>query len=118
MEETKEKYLRMRAAERAAAIAEITFVLDQFKKDRRNPDLWERYCLVRALSAAFSGCYRLASVEARFALTPPDLRGRDANLPTDPLFDRCDLSLLGDVLREVDAAPLREFAHLGPIQVV
>jgi hypothetical protein len=110
-------HIQSRQAEKSVAVAEISLALDQLAEQRRNPDQWERVCLVHAFAAVFSGCYRLAAVEARLAMTPPSERSPYANLPADPFFDRCDLPLLKQVLREAAAEPVCEFPHLGPVQI-
>ena len=110
--------LEDRKVERDTAIAEIATVLDRLEAERRDPDHWERICLVRALSAVFAGCYSLATAEARLAGTPPDQRSPSADRLTDPILSRCDLSLLTRALHAVMQEPLREFPHLGPVVIV
>jgi hypothetical protein len=112
-----EMHMQRRGNEKDAAIAKIARVLNELGEQRRNPDHWERVCLVRALSEVFSGCYSLALTDAHHALTPLDERSPFAKLPNDPLFDRCDLGLLWRALHEAKGEPVREFPHLGPIIV-
>jgi hypothetical protein len=113
-----DEHRQSREAEKATAVAEVASVLHWLAEERRNPDPWERVCLVRAFAAVFSDCYGLATAEARFAMTPANQRSPSANLPTEPFFDRCDLQLLMQVLKEATAAPVRQFPHLGPIVIV
>jgi hypothetical protein len=110
-------HMQSREAEKSTAVAEICFVLDHLVEQRRNPDHWERVCLARAVGALFSGCYSLATVEARITMIPPNQRSPFANLPTDEFFDWCDLPLLRRALNEAIAEPVRQFPHLGPIEI-
>jgi hypothetical protein len=52
-------------------IDETAVTLNRLMGEQREPDYWERVCLVRALSEVFSGCYSLAMADARLALTAP-----------------------------------------------
>jgi hypothetical protein len=63
-------HMQERKVEKDTATAEIAVVLNWLTEERRNPDHWERICLVRALSEVFSDCYSLAITDARIALTP------------------------------------------------
>ena len=111
-------HMQKRTSEKAEALTLITGVLHLIERQRREPDAWERVYLAYALSSVFSGCYGLAATEARLALTPQDERSADAHLPTDAVFERCDLKLLKKVKIEAEAAPVRQFAHLGPVVLV
>ena len=109
--------LKDREVEKGTAIAEVSAVLDWLSADRRHPDPWERVCLMRALSAVFSGCYSLAVVEARLAKMPrdrrsPDLEDRVANRDVH----RCDLPFLSRALDAARAEPVRQLP-LGPVAI-
>jgi hypothetical protein len=103
------------AARRLAAVAAIEDSISTIGGEDRAPDQWERVSLVSAISMLFRGAYTLALVEAGKALTPPNERSLSANLPTDPIYDRCDIALLRAALREAEAEPLRLWPHFGPI---
>jgi hypothetical protein len=79
-----EMHLQERRVEKDTAAAEPGIVLNRLKEEGRNPDHWERVCLVHALSEVFPGCYSLAITDARLALTPPHQRSPLARLPIDP----------------------------------
>ena len=89
--------------------------MDGEEHEHRNPDAWERVCLAQALLAFFSGCYELATSEARLALTTPDQRSPTTNLPNDPIFSRCDLPLLMQELRKAKTEPVKQFPHFAAI---
>jgi hypothetical protein len=112
-----EMHMNNRTIERDTACAEIGLALNRLSDERRNPDLWERVCLVRALGEVFSGCYGLAITDARLALIPPKERSPTAKLPIDPFIERCDLPLLMKAWRAAMVEPVRQFPHLGPIVV-
>jgi len=108
-------HLQARKNEKDAAMADIHNVLHQIEVERRNPDQWERVHLVQAFTAVFSGCYTLASVEARSALVPLAARSPATQLPTDPIFEQCDLSLLMRVCQAAHNEPVEQFPHFGPV---
>lgn len=110
-------HMQEREEARNVALADIAAALQMMEHERRNPDAWERVCLVQALVAAFSGCYELAISEARLALTTPDQRSPTTILPNDPIFSRCDLPLLMQVWHAAKAEPVKEFPNLGPVML-
>lgn len=110
-------HMQTREAEKAKELAEIAVVLNEMDVQRRHPDRWERACLVQAFAAIFSGGYSLAATEARLALVPPDQRSPQANLPSDPIFDQCDLPLLRRVFDAAQAEPASRFSHFGPVEL-
>jgi len=112
-----ELHLQQRKIEKDTATDEIAVTLNRLMGEQREPDPWERVCLVRALSEVFSGCYSLAMTDARLALTPPDQQTPLATLAVDPFFDRCDLQLLSRVLRAAIVEPVQRFPHLGPVEL-
>jgi hypothetical protein len=115
--EQPDAHMQERENEKATALADIIAVLHQIEAQRRNPDQWERVHLVQAVVAVFSGCYTLASVEARSALTPLEHRSPTAALPHDPIFDQCDLQFLMQVWHAAQAEPVDRFPHFGPVTV-
>lgn len=112
-----DEHMRERTAERDSAAADFWAAQNMLAQERRQPDAWERVCLVRALSAMSSGCYTLASVEARLAMTPPDQRSPSTKLPIDPIFARADVTLLERVCRAISAEPVLRYPHFGPIEL-
>jgi hypothetical protein len=107
--------MQEREAEKSAALADITVVLNQLEAERRNPDHWERVHLVSAFAAVFSGCYGLAAVEAHLALTAPDERSPMALLPNDDIYHQCDLPLFTRILQAAHTEPAAQFPHFGPV---
>ncbi len=101
-----------RKADKAAALGEIAAVLAMVDAEHREPDAWERICLLRAFSLVSAGCYLLAALEARDAsLTPSiDLEERAA----EPTLERCDLLTMFEALKEAMAEDARSYPHLGP----
>lgn len=95
--------------EKAAALDAIDATLETLEKEQRNPDDWERVCLLRAFAAIFSGGYNLAVAEAQLALVPPNKRSPESELPTDPNFDRYDLPMLRLVFQTAQSEPVRRF---------
>jgi hypothetical protein len=112
-----ELHMQQRKIEKDTATDEIAVTLNRLMGEQREPDPWERVCLVRALSEVFSGCYSLAMTDARLALTPPDQQTPFTSLAVDPFFDRCDLQLLSRALRAAVVEPVRPFPHLGPVEL-
>jgi predicted nucleic acid-binding protein len=104
-----------RENEKAEAVEAIEQALTTIENQTCEPDQWERALLVQAVGALFRGGYRLATVDAELALTPPNERSRAANLRPDPFLDRYSMSVLRAALREAVAQPLRDFPHFGPI---
>lgn len=100
-------------AKRRAVVA-ITAHLDAIAAERRDPDRWEMVHLVGALSAAFRGGYRLATVEAINARVPPAERS-SSPLPDEPVYRTADLDLLRAALAEVEAEPVRPWPAFGPV---
>jgi hypothetical protein len=112
-----ELHMQQRKIEKNTATDEIAVTLNRLMGEQREPDPWERVCLVRALSEVFSGCYSLAMMDARLTLTPADQQSPFTSLSVDPFFDRCDLQLLSRVLRAAIVEPVRRFPHLGPVEL-
>ena len=113
-----DEHMKRRQAEKDEAIAAVWVVLNALNAARRQPDLWERICLSRALAALFSGCYSLAMVKARTARTPQDERGHTVSLTIDPVIARMDITLAQKALTLAQSEPLRQFPHLGPVEIV
>ena len=105
--------LQTRNADKAQALGEIAAVLAMIDSEHRDPDPWERLCLLRAFSLIASGCYLLAVLEARDAsLTPA--RPMD-EVAAEPVLQRCDLLTLFEALKESMAEDARLYPHLGPM---
>ncbi len=112
-----DNHMQTREAEKAEALARIAEVLDELENQRREPDRWERDCLVHAFAAFFSGIYLLAATEARLALVPPNQHASDASLPSDPIFDRCNQLFLRRVFQAAQTWPTRPFPYFGPVEL-
>jgi hypothetical protein len=106
-----------RKQEMARAIAAIEHALSAVEADNGEPDRWERTFLAQAINCLYRAAYRLATVDAQLALTPPNEQSpaADLNLPSDTFLDRCNLSVLRAALREAAAEPVRDHPTLGPI---
>jgi hypothetical protein len=104
-----------RVAEKAQAVADIELSISTIEQENRQPDHWERIFLVQAISMLFRGAYGLARTDAALAVTPPSGRSVTPYLPTDPLYDGFNITMLRHALREADTEPLRAFPHFGPI---
>lgn len=113
--EPADPHMLEREEEKRAALASLADVLTTIRQQQREPDLWERVHLAYGFASAFSGCYGLAAAEGELALTPPNERSPEARLPTDPIFERCDVALFARVLAAARAEPVRRFPHFGPI---
>ncbi|MBV9825337.1 MAG: hypothetical protein JO001_06650 [Alphaproteobacteria bacterium] len=115
MEPANADQMHHRQVEKDTALADMAAVLHQIEVEKRDPDRWERVHLVQAFAAIFSGCYTLASVEARSALAPVSERSPRANLAHDPVIEQCDLPTLMRVWQAAKADPVEQFAHFGPV---
>ena len=104
-----------RKAEKDHAAAEIAAVIAFIEAECRQPDHWEKMCLVQAISQIFMGAYRLASANAELAMTPIEQRSPLSGVPEEPLLERCDLALLRRALVEAEDEPVRRFPSFGPI---
>ena len=99
-------------ANAADAAKGIETALSTLERAQKEPDRWESGCLAHAINGYFRGAYRLARVEAETALTPINKRGD--NGPAVPA-DIFSLSTLRKAFAGIQAAPIREFPHFGPI---
>ena len=115
MNQLEEGHLREREAEKQDTIAALEEALASIEQQHREPDEWERVHFVHGLASLFSGAYSLAACEADLALTPSAERSPTAMLPTDPIFDRCNIAFLRDALCEAEAEPVRRFPHFGRV---
>jgi hypothetical protein len=111
-----ESYMRDRKDEKDHASADIAAAIAAIEEEGREPDNWERMCLVQAIASIFSGAYRLARSNAELARTPADQRSPLSETSTEPFLDRCDLTLLKRALLEAEAEPVRKFPSFGPIE--
>jgi hypothetical protein len=105
--------MRDRKDEKDRASADIAAAIEA---ERREPDNWERMCLVQAIVHVFAGAYRLALSNAELARTPVDQRSPLCSPPSEPSFDHCSLALLKRALVEAEAEPVRKFPSFGPIE--
>lgn len=102
-----------RKADKAQALGEIAAVLAMIDAEHRDPDAWERLCLLRAFSLTSAGCYLLAVFEARDASLKPTIALGDRT--EEPTLEHCDLPTLFEALKEAMAEEARPYAHLGPM---
>lgn len=105
--------LRLRSADKAQALGEIAAVLAMIDSAGREPDGWERLCLLRAFSLVGSGCYNLATLEARDASLAPT-RAMEDTL-AEPVLAHCELAVLFEALKEAMGEEPRAYPHLGPL---
>ena len=105
--------LQTRNADKAQALGEIAAVLAMIDAEHRDPEPWERLCLLRAFSLISAGCYLLAVAEARDASLKPT-RPLD-DIAAEPVIERCDLLTLFEALKEAMAEDARLYPHLGPL---
>ncbi|MCX8255407.1 hypothetical protein RHAL1_03433 [Beijerinckiaceae bacterium RH AL1] len=111
MSSTDELY-ETRKADKAQALGEIAAVLAMIDAEHREPDAWERLSLLRAFSLVSSGCYLLATLEARDASLRPDVPMDER--AAEPVLERCDLLTMFEALKEAMAEEARPYPHLGP----
>lgn len=102
---------------RDEALAEIGCTLDALAAEQRGPDPWERFYLVHALQAFFSGFYLFATIEAQMALLPHAERSREYRAPFGPALISCDLAVLRKVYEEAVKADLVPVPFLGPVAI-
>ena len=102
-----------RKADKAQALGEIAAVLAMIDAEHREPDDWERLCLLRAFSLVSSGCYLLAVLEARDASLTQTISLDERAV--EPTLQRCDLLTMFEALKEAMAEDARLYPHLGPM---
>jgi|GEM_PF-3289551 len=102
-----------RKADKAQALGDIASVLAMIDAEQRDPDPWERLCILRAFSLVSSGCYLLASLEARDASLSPTIAMDER--AAEPTLEKCDLLTMFEALKESMAEVARPYPHLGPM---
>jgi hypothetical protein len=110
-----DSHRRGRTDEKDRAETEIAAVVASIEEARRQPDPWEKMCLVQAICHIFRGAYRLAAFNAELARTSIGQRSPLSTEIADPLLDRCDLALPKCALGEAEQEPVLRFPSLGPI---
>lgn len=115
MNQVEEPHLGKREAEKQDAVMAVEEALACVEQQHREPDQWERVFIAEAIGAIFRGGYALACTEVAIGMTPPDGRSAVPTLPQDPFYNRCNIALLRDALREAKAEPVRPYPHFGPI---
>ena len=110
-----QRHLAERKQEKEEAVAAVEEFLAAIEGKAREPDRWERFHLVEAIGGIFRGAYSSGLAEVERAATPVERRGAPPEVPKDPLYDRCNIALLREALREAEAEPLRRYVHHGPI---
>ena len=105
--------LQVRNADKAQALGEIAAVLAMIDSEHRDPDPWERLCLLRAFSLVSAGCYLVAATEARDASLKPTRPLEE--ISAEPVIGRLDLLTLFEGLKEAMAEDARLYPHLGPM---
>ena len=94
-------------------MGEIAAVLAMIDAEHREPDTWERLCLLRAFSLTSCGCYLLAVMEARDASLKPNQSLDEREV--EPTMEHLDLLTLFEALKEAMAEDARLYPHLGPM---
>jgi len=112
-----ESHNRQRQEDKDAALAEIAAALAHIEGEARQPDHWERVHLAAAFTAIFSGFYGIALTNARLALTSVAERSPLALLPSDVIYDQCELPLLHEIWQAARFAPVKAFANFGPVEI-
>jgi hypothetical protein len=115
MNQLEEAHLREREAEKQDAVTTVEEALAHIEQQEREPDQWERVFIAEAIGAIFRGSYGLACTDVAVGMTPPDGRSAVPMLPRDPLYNRCNIALLRDALREAKAEPVRPYPHFGSV---
>jgi hypothetical protein len=115
MNQREEAHLREREAEKEEAVMAVEEALARIEQQEREPDQWERVFIAEAIGAIFRGSYGLGCTDVAVGMTPPSGRSPVPMLPQDPLYNRCNITLLRDALQEAKAEPVRPFPHHGPI---
>jgi hypothetical protein len=115
MNQLEEAHLRERKAEKQDAVTAVEEALARIEQQEREPDQWERVFIAEAIGAIFRGSYGLACTDVTVGMTPPDRRSAVPMLPRDPVYNRCNIALLRDALREAKAERVRPYPHFGPI---
>jgi hypothetical protein len=95
-----------RETEKERAEAAILSVIEMIEGEGRQPDAWEKMCLVHALGDLFRGLYRLAQTDAVLARTPTGNRS-PVPVRVDPAVEHLDLARLKAVLDEARLQPVR-----------
>ena len=105
--------MQTRNADKAQALGEVAAVLAMIDAEHREPDTWERLCLLRAFSLIAGGCYLLAVLEARDA----SLKSAQAldERAAEPTMEQLDLLTLFEALKEAMAEDARLYPHVGPL---
>ena len=103
-----------RRGEKERATTNIANAIAIIDIQGRQPDQWERVFLAQAIAALFMVAYRLADVDAALALTPSNERSPFPNLPSDPIFDRCDIALLRAALLQARSGDVKRFPSFRP----
>jgi predicted nucleic acid-binding protein len=111
---------QMTNAERSAREYEMRNAVDAvqasisfFEKEKREPDFWEKDCLVEAICAIGRGNYYYAVNEVYLMFIPQSEREMKTEL--DNKIEKFNLSRLRKALEAVAAEPVRRFPHFGPI---
>ena len=105
--------MRTRNADKAQALGAVAAVLAAIDASHREPNTWERLCVLRAFSLIASGCYLLAVMEARDASMKPNLELDDRCAET--VIETLELPVMFEALRESMAEDARLYPHLGPM---
>lgn len=102
---------RSRVELRDDALQAIREAIGSIAEAGREPDRWECFCLIHALSAFRAGTYAMAEVEADISRTPKAQRSLSEVALEDPVF-RTSLMQLQRGLNRAETAPLQESDRL------
>ena len=105
-----------RQIEKDKAVGDLWKVLELLTLEQREPDGWERLCLVRGYGALFAGMYSLGSWEAWLALTPAEERSPSAKAAYSEV-DQYSLSTLQKIHEFAVREPTRLHMTFGGFQL-
>ena len=99
------------ADQKAVAFRDCKLALRLLGGEGRQLDAWELINMVSAISCLRMGVYRLASVDAELALTPPNERSPTANLTMSANDTRADRNSLWHDLRVISGEPVLKYPN-------
>jgi hypothetical protein len=109
-----EAHMKKREHEKLEAIESLEVAIAHIETLQREPDKWERLCLVRGTYCVFSGAYELAKTESWVAMTPLAQRSPQAILPSDSMYE-FGLAVPKTALHEARKAPAEPYTRFGPV---
>lgn len=107
-------HMARRAAEKADAVDDLDYIMAVIEGEGREPDAWEKDCIVEGLGHALRGNYGLVYAEVDAALTPAEERGA-LSPDVAAKWHGFGIARLRRVLRIVATEPAQAWQHFGPI---